>query len=593
MLEYHGNAVTATEFLNALSGAVFPDPQLADAQQRALDSAGQQPGSVLIGAFYGHLFGHAGSDGAELDLLERAAALWSRGSELYTELATVRADLEHAMENPTAPGATDSFNNAALRAQTFGYALNALRPEIDALRADVVAFPHLPPHPRQGDLPTSQWDWGNLIHGRRTEALIHTFLSTAATHEQRAFAAGAAAAYGANARGSAYLGQVVGGPRRSHRHRDRLGRNSIGAWLAANHPSARPLPVYAGALPGALSADLEQFVTDALTATFDTTATVSTPDLAAGYTRMLQHLSLLSRFNRPALPSLPSGQWAMQVLSDPNSPVTSLRPQDTDIVGQDGGGVAVQYGSDPTPGSQQPGKSNSTDANTVCGIIVAILILIDLIQAFIQCIVQWANDETCTFWQNMILEKLWEKDPPDPTDPGNPQSTSVTAQELTAIAANPETAQFVWLLFDIHNMVWEAMDRAYHFLASTGLIMPDGLVGTPLYHQFTALPPYREQWPRRPEPTPVATYHLPPTSPIEYPARQPSLFGAGSAPDVFVGEATATALTLWAQNAAGQTSGTNLDLDADRGVGHPCWTCRGSIDDDPVDVEILTYEEQR
>lgn len=593
MLDYHGNAVTLAEFLNALSGAVFPDPDLSDAQQKVLDSTGQEPGSALLGAFYGHLLVHASSDGAELGLLERAATLWSRGLELCTELATIRADLEHAMEDPTAPGATASFNNAAFNAQTFGYALNSLRPEIDALRADALTFPHVPPHPRQGDLPTNQWDWGNLVYARRTEALVHTFLFTADSDQQRAFATGAVASYGANSRGSAYLAHAVGGPRRSHRQRDRLGRNSIGAWLAANHTIARPLLDYADELPASLSDDLKQFVTDAMTATFDTAETLPIPDLDNGHARLLKHLSLLSRFSRPALPSLPSGQWAIQVLSDPGSnPVTSLRPQDTDVVGQDGGGVAVQYGSDPKPGSQQPGKTDSSDIGAVCGVIVAILIVIDLVQAFIQCIVQWANDDTCTFWENMILEKLWEKDPPDPTDPGNPQNTSVTAQELTAIASNPQTAQFVWLLFDIHNMVWEAMDRAYNFLTSTGLIMPQGLLDLPLYRQFTSLPPYREQWPRRPEPTPVATYHLAPASPIEYPVRQPSLFGSGAKPDIFIAEATATALTLWAQNATGQDRGINLDLDADRGVNHACWTSRGSINDDPVDVEVLDYEEQ-
>jgi hypothetical protein len=167
----------------------------------------------------------------------------------------------------------------------------------------------------------------------------------------------------------------------------------------------------------------------------------------------------------------------------------------------------------------------------------------------------------------------------------------MTAQQLTAAADNPQAAQLVSLLFDAHNTAWEAMDRAYNFLASTGLIMPDGLLGLPLYAQFTSLPSYREDWPRRPEKRPVDTYHLPPTSPVEYPVRPPSLFATNSTPDVYLSQATTTALTMWAQDASGQRDTANLDLDADRGFNHACWRAVGSIDDDPVSVEILHYEE--
>jgi hypothetical protein len=148
------------------------------------------------------------------------------------------------------------------------------------------------------------------------------------------------------------------------------------------------------------------------------------------------------------------------------------------------------------------------------------------------------------------------------------------------------------MLFDIHNTAWEAMDRAHNFLASTGLIMPDRLLGLPLYAQFTSLPKYDEHWPRRPEPDPLNTYHMPPSSPVEYPVRQPSPFGTNASPAAFLSHATQAALTLWAQNVGGQREPANLDLEADRGFGHPCWRARGSINDDPVDVEVLAYEEQ-
>jgi hypothetical protein len=591
MLDYHGDAIALAEFLDALAAAPFADPILADAQQEAIQASTSDPGAALLGALYGQLLVHAASDGVELDLLDQAAGLWAKGLTLCQQLAGIRADLEHAMENPTDPGSADSFNSAAARAQTIGYAINALRPDIDALRAAALAFPHLPPHPRQDDKPIEQWDWGNLLHARRTDALARDLLDRANSTAERAFALGVVAGYGANSSGSGYLGQAVGGPRRSQRYRDRLARNSVGAWLAAHHPQARPLNVIAATLPAELPEDIRLTLNDALSSTFDRKETPAVPDLDVGYDRLLRHLALLTQFTKPPVPVPPGGAWQVRLWSDPSNPPPSLRPQDVDVVGQDGGGVAVQYGGGPDPGSPQPGKNSSSDANAICGIIAAILIIIDVIQAFVQCIVQWANKKTCTFWDNMLLEKLWEQDPPDPHDPGNPQNTNVTAQQLAAAADNTQAAQLVSLLFDAHNTAWEAMDRAYNFLASTGLIMPEGLLGLPLYAQFVSLPPYREDWPRRPEKNPVKTYHLPPTSPVEYPVQRPSLFPTHSAPDIFVNQATNTALAVWAQNAGGQHDTTNLDLDADRGFNHPCWRADGSIDDDPVSVDILHYVE--
>jgi hypothetical protein len=591
MLDYHGDAIALAEFLDALAAAPFADPGLAAAQEKAVQASTDHPGAALLGALYGQLLVHAASDGAEVDLLDQAAKLWAKGTGLCQELGTIRADLEHAMEEPGGPGSADTFNNAALRAQKIGYDINALRPDIDALRTAALAFPHLPPHPRQEDKPIKQWDWGNLLHARRTDALARDLLDRVNTPAETAFALGVVAAYGANSSGSAYLGQAVGGPRRSQRYRDRLARNTVGAWLAANHPKARPLTVIASALPANLPDQMRQLLTDALSATFDLNETRPIPDLDTGYEQLRRQLSLLTQFAKPPVPMPPNTVWLARINMDPGNPQMSLRPQDVDVVGQDGGGVAVKYGGGPDPGSPQPGKNDSSNANAVCGFIMLILIVIDVIQAFVQCIVQWAKKKKCTFWDNMLLKKLWEEDPPDPRDPGHPQNTDLTAQQLTAAADNPQAAQLVSLLFDAHNTAWEAMDRAYNFLAATGLIMPDGLLGLPLYAQFTSLPPYREDWPRRPESHPVDTYHLPPTSPVEFPVRQPSLFGTNATPNVFLSQATTTALTVWAQNVSGQRDTANLDLDSDRGFSHLCWRADGSINDDPVAVDILRYEE--
>jgi hypothetical protein len=52
------------------------------------------------------------------------------------------------------------------------------------------------------------------------------------------------------------------------------------------------------------------------------------------------------------------------------------------------------------------------------------------------------------------------------------------------------------------------------------------------------------------------------------------------------------AIRVWEQIIQSIQDSSNLDLDADRGFGHACWATRGSIDDNPIDVEILAFNEQ-
>ncbi|WP_433303963.1 hypothetical protein ACQP2F_13515 [Actinoplanes sp. CA-030573] len=600
MIDYHGDHIGLDVFLTTLAATAFPDAATAGARDRAVAAASGEDGASLLGAFVHQLLAHAAADGAELDLLHRAADLWQRGTGLCDRLGGLRADLESALEQPADPGSAAKFNAAAVGIQEFGNTLNAMRLEIDALRTDVGKFPHLPPHPRQRDERVEEWNWSDLTLGRRTDAFVRNLFRIANDETTLAFAVGATAAYGANVAGSAYLGHAVGGPRRSHRHRDRIARNATGSWLALHHPAARTPgqmrarvtfgPAGAPALPPALAS----LVADTLAATFDPARTPPAPDLDLGYRRLLDHLDLLDGFALPAVPSPPGQLWLASLYGDPQNPPPSLVPQDVDVVGQDGGGVAVTYGPS-EPGSSTPNKSDSNSGSTVCGIIALVLIVLDLAQAFVQCIVQWANKEPCTFWQNMLLEKLWEKDPPDPRDPNGPSDPNVTAQQLTAMADSPQVAQLVGLLYDLHSRTWEAIDRAYVFLAVSGLIYPGHLVGNPVYAQFTALPPLTA-WPHREEPDPVASYHRFPTAPLENPATTPSWFPAGSTPDVFLSmntdlSAPRLSLNLWRQIARGEQDSQNHDLDADRGAAAPCWAAAGSVQDDPVGVVILGYDD--
>ena len=470
-----------------------------------------------------------------------------------------------------------------------------MQAEVTRLRDDVSLLAHLPAHPRQLDEPASAWDWGNLLLGRRTDALVRNLSRLAHNPPTRAFAFGALAGYGANAAGSAYLGHVVGGPRRSHRFRDRIARNTVGSWLALKYLTT-PAPVkiaelvrFGGAHHPVLPSGVEQLLKDALEATFDLSRTPKLPDLQLGYRRMLRHLQLIDSFVHPAVPAVPQGVWPAKLYGDPSNPPPSLRPQDVGLSGDPGGGVSLGSNSS---GNPTPGQSDNEKSSQICGIIVAILIIIDLIQAFVQCIVQWAKKQTCTFWDNMLLKKLWEKDPPDPRDP--PPTTNVTASsaELTAMASIEQVTQLIGCLFDIHTQIWEALDRAYHFLAFHGLIYPGSLIDVPVYSQFTSTPA-TAQWPRRPVNDPANWYHLYPGSPLEHPATAPTGVPVGAKPDAFLPLAAARfTLPLWEQIARGETDTQNLDLDADRGFLHQCWATGTSINDNPLDVKILAYGDQ-
>jgi len=596
VLDYHGDCVALSEFSSTLSGTSFSDPAVDGARDRALAAVAAEDGSALLGAFVHHLLSHAASDGVELTLLERAADLWTRGAALCDELGTIRADLEAALDDPGASGSADRFNAAAVTAQDLTHRANVMRTEIDAFRSDVLEFRHLPPHPRQQDVTSDGWDWGNLILGRRTDAFVRALLGRAQDPQTLAFAVGASASYGVNVAGSAFLGHAVGGPRRSHRHRDRLACNAVGSWLATHHAAAMsPLAMagrvtFGSAANPALPTPVELLIGDALGDAFDLSKTLPVPDLQVGYRRLVEHLTLLDGFARPAVPAPPEQVWMARVLADPQSPPPSLRPQEFDVKGQDGGGVAVQYGPSST-GSGSPDDTDSKEVQKACGIAVAIIILVDLLQAFVQCVGQWANHHPCTFWDNMLLKKVWEQDPPDPHDPTGPKDPNVNVAGLTAVAAAPQTAQLVWMLFDAHSQIWEAIDRAYGFLAMTGLIYPGHLVTMPLYAQLTSLPSDLP-WPHREERDPENTYHVYPTSALEQPMAAASPFLPGALPDTYLGQATALALELWRQGAAGQLDTQNRDLDADRGFGHVCWATGGSIHDDPVDVVLLNYGEQ-
>jgi hypothetical protein len=180
------------------------------------------------------------------------------------------------------------------------------------------------------------------------------------------------------------------------------------------------------------------------------------------------------------------------------------------------------------------------------------------------------------------------------------QSQRLTSTEFAAAASVDQLTTMVGYMFELQTDMLEALSKASTFLAVYGLIYPDGMVGQPLYQQFTKIPPTPEPWPHRPERDPTPAYHGYPITPLENPVSAGAMYPPNASPDVFIASspgnvgsvtASAVALSVWRQIVRGQRDAENYDLDADRGQRHPCWATAGSIDDDPVGVDTLAYSD--
>ncbi|MRX42120.1 hypothetical protein [Agromyces kandeliae] len=602
MIEYRWLRAIHGSFLDALEQAAFLEPELEARRRAAVDAVRDAPAVGLLGAFIHHVVARSDDGSGELDLLERASATWSRGRELAERLGSIRAALESALENPAAPNATGAFDTATVQLQELANEAIALRADVDAIRAEATTMQHLPPHPRQDDLEVSRWGWGDRVIARRGDAFVRAVYRNAAQSTPRCLAAavGVTSAYAAHATGSAFLNHVVGGPRRLHHFRDRLGSYSIGSWVSSNLSTTADTPSrFADLLDtvapnGELDPDLDALLTASLREAYDLPADVDAPSMRTGVERVIRHLRLLDSFTMPAVPAPPSGGWMQLAWSDPGNPPAHLVPQDLDVVGTDNG-PAVQVGpGEPGPGT--PGKSDVKSASEVCGVIALILLVADVVQAFIRCVVQWADGETCTFWENMFLSKLFEQDPPDPREQREVWDPQSTEQGLTAVGTSPQALQLVMLLFDLHTQTFDTLARARTFLVITGLIAPESTESLPLYEQFVRIT-VEPFGPHLEEPDPESTYHRYPTTEAEEPTATPSPYPHGALPRAVSDgsaalDAGTIALSLWSDIAHGADGDVNLDLDADRGHGHPAWEAAGSVHDAPVPVRILDYTDQ-
>ncbi|MFI1583716.1 hypothetical protein [Embleya sp. NPDC020630] len=600
MIDYHAHLAILERLRADAAGAVATAPAGPDRDALAdlLAAVATEEDAALLGTFVDHVIVQAASDGTESDLLARAAALWTRGLDLYTAVGQVRDAVEQALTAPEAPGAVDAFNGAtALLAAEIPEARD-LTARALALREDLRPLKHIPPHPRQDDLPLTAWNWGDVFLARRGDAYVRTMFDAAREPGEAACAFGVLAAYGGNAAGSAYQGRAVGGPRRNHRFRDRLARNAIGSWCARHY--ALPTPGQLATRLAAFDADSAavRLLGEALAHAYDPDRTPPPPDPALGIRRVRDQLTAFDTIRRPALPAPPVPEIAIRIAAGatggaPTPDTGKSWPRS----GDDGSGTGSGTGTGVTgtDGSDQTGTDKSGDGG--CLAFFAALLVTSLVLG-IACLVGLATKGDC----GKGIEDVWDAvtGKPKGGDNGEPPP-ALTQEQLTVLATTDGGPHFAQHLFEVQLVLWQAFDQALDYLALVGLVPPDDLaMASPLYGQFVSLPA-RPAWPLRPVAAPETGYFLDPTAPVENPQEQPSPYPTGADPSVFVdptpGAAFRTgpgiALALLWQIARREHDSVNLDLDADRGFGHRCWTVPDgrSVLEDPVPVVDLGYGE--
>jgi hypothetical protein len=613
MIDYRANVAALESFRRFLENEPLSDPAIASIRDDHVTAVAKAGDMALMGSLIDHLLWHASSDGTELVLVERAANLWREGVRLYGLMTEFRTDLEAALGDPAAPMSVAKFNTAGQKFSEFQIGMSGKRAELATLRDNIDDASHPRAHARQQDKPLTDWNWADIFIARRTDAFVRSALKNASDPESTAFAIGVTSNYGANACGSGYLGQVVGGPRRSHRHRDRLARNAVGSWFALHNPSVPALSNIArqiryGLVTPVLPAAIENLVTTSLSDTFNLGRTPALPDLQLGYRRLLRHLEALDSFAMPPPPSLPLEPFLTVIYGSTSKPPTSITEMVAEIQiaestgSGSGSGVVPQNvpSGSSTVGQQDSRRSSKLDCGAFFEGVFALIALAGIL--FGPCWEAFAAGEDCKMWEDIKknLKEWWRTmfAGEEPLSEGGP-SYSTTSEALTTASGNPRIVEIIRGMYETQNELWEAFSSAYRFLSIYGLIYPDAMLSRVPFQQFLTIPsPPGIGWPHLPPTNSAEEAHEYPQTPLEQPTVTMSAYPPGATPDAFltageagVGVAPHVSGAVWKQVAAGQRDSVNYDRDADRGLFHRCWTVGRSINDNPIDVVILDYSD--
>jgi hypothetical protein len=568
MIDYHVHQVALAEARQALDAVAGGSHPVEWAAMTATIAA--EPGCAMLGAFFDHLLERAQGADAEHAVLREAAHLYREGLDALTTTRTLRAQLEQMVLNPDGASFAQ-FKAMAEKLQQLTGTLEDLSNRVQNFQARIEPpFQHVVGHALANDQPVSAWLWRDVVLSRRTDAFVRAVLQAGdGSPQTSAFGFGVLARYSANLLGSAYLAHVVGGPRRSHPVRDRLGRYAAGAWIEANEPASMTLRQLRTVLsigdPPALPEAVRAQAHNSLLTVFPGGAPAVAPDLDLGYQLLLQHLELLDSFPRPPLPDDIDASVLMKIQQSGDASDALYQAQSADgFPGPD---------PDPQPGGQGNVLKVQGDF-TVCLLILAVIFFAGWLADFI----------------NEVAE-----------DGDEPAGSA--QQKLESFLASDDALKAVAVFFHLDTRLHAAIASGQHRLKEVGLIYPDHLdLQEPIFKQFTVIPPGPTMagFPHRPMSDPDLTCLQWPSSPIENPAMVPSPYPAGAAPGAFLHGVPGDPMTAVGPVAARHWLDTlrpldpddiNVNLDSDRGLRQRCWRLAvgSSIDDDPVQVQEMGY----
>lgn len=589
MIDYHAHVAAVAATINALGLAAGED-EAPETAQRLREAAEQNLPLAWLGSCIDALAAFASSDGHELDLLTRAGNLWQRAVTLFEEFRTARIEFELALLRDDIENPLEVLNMGIDRLKAVRNAALGMQAELDAMRAEIGQLRHVPGHLRQQDKPSADWSMADAFLGRRSWAFVKAMFDNAADDRLAALAVGSLAGYAGNVAGSAFLGHEVGGPRRLHRFRDRLARNTLGAWM--HDQAATPTPGELAARiieaadpqrrdPPELADDLARQIADALAAAFPSRPLA---DVQLGFRGMMDHLARLDGFRMPLPPETPPiilGADGEAVAIDASAFDPGIAPQDMGP-GLTGGVPSVGTTTQPDEGSGPKGG---------CGALALLIALILFIVVYvIWCIVRAAEGKTCA-----VEDYFAEFDPgeePDPREPGHQ-----TQEGLTVMRQPEHAAHVINDLFAAQIRFWQGLEAARRALILYGLIYPDTAdLKAALHNQF--LVAFGDpQWPRSAVPDPETSFHRYPMTPAEQPGLD-NPYHSSRGPEWLLevnaaenqGSFAEIALEGFRNLARGEDV-PNLDLDADRGRCHACWQVAAgtSIADPVLTVEILPF----
>jgi hypothetical protein len=220
-----------------------------------------------------------------------------------------------------------------------------------------------------------------------------------------------------------------------------------------------------------------------------------------------------------------------------------------------------------------------------------------LLGGWIACVIRWSNHDRCPLWDD--ITQKWDEAFPNGAsiETGSGAAEGLTAAGAANVAQSLQITQFIGDLHNLQCLMWDGFQKAYEFLALYGLVYPDALLERRRYRQHLSVPVMEfNTWPLLPETGPRFDEY--PATGVEQAATDFGyLHGTTPAavlspvPQAGVTSAADLSLAVWQQMTRGVADSSNLDLDADRGWRFPCWATDGSIDDQPVGVRVLAYDE--